>query len=186
MGVPFFRTARTPEVELDREVPHEADSDRATGPGLGVRLAEGAKAGLVATLTMTAYRLPISRSLPPTAQFWAKFVSGGDPDDHPVAAIALHLLYGVGGGTAFGAITPLGSERPSSDDSRETARIEAVGLLWGVLYSAALSVFGERVVLGRLLGMDLDADESLVFHAGHLVYGLTLGTMYGSRSSDEG
>jgi hypothetical protein len=181
MRVPF----RSAEVGPNREETHRVDSDRTTGPGLGARFVEGGKAGLVATLVMTAYRLPISRSLPPTAEFWAKFVSGGDPDDHPVAAIALHLLYGAGGGMAFGAITPLGSERTSSDDSRETAQREAVGLLWGVVYSAALSIFGERVVLGRLLGMDLDVDESLVFHAGHLVYGLTLGTMYGSRTSDE-
>jgi hypothetical protein len=31
----------------------------------------------------------------------------------------------------------------------------------------------------------LDADERLVFHVGHLVYGLTLGTWLGSRTSDE-
>jgi hypothetical protein len=161
------------------------DSDQATGPGLGVRLTEGAKGGLVATLTMTAFRLPVARSLPPTARFWAKFVSGGDPDDNPVAAIALHLLYGIGGGVGFGLLAPMAAQNPA-DDHRETARNEAVGLLTGTLYGVALSVFGERVVLERLLDMDPAADERLVFHAGHLVYGLSLGTWFGSRTSDEG
>lgn len=178
MRVPSPRSA---EVEPD----NQADSGSGEAPGLAARLAEGAKAGFVATLVMTAYRLPVSRSLPPTARFWAKFVSGGDPDDHPVAAIALHLLYGVIGGITFGAITPFGSRRATRDESEETALREAVGLLWGVGYSIALSVFGERVVLERLLDMDLEVDERLVFHAGHVVYGLSLGTMFGSRTSEE-
>jgi len=41
-------------------------------------------------------------------------------------------------------------------------------------------------VLERVLDMDPAADERLVFHAGHLVYGLGLGTWFGSRTSDEG
>ncbi|MFC7081389.1 hypothetical protein [Halorussus caseinilyticus] len=58
--------------------------------------------------------------------------------------------------------------------------------MWGSVYALALSVFGERIVLGRLLGLDLDVDERLVFHAGHLIYGLGLGTLFGSRASDDG
>jgi hypothetical protein len=34
---------------------------------------------------MTVYRLPVTRSLPPTAEFWAKFVSG----DHPMTIRSL-------------------------------------------------------------------------------------------------
>ena len=59
---------------------------------------------------------------------------------------------------------------------------EATGLVVGGVYGLALSVFGERVMLQWFLGMDLDTDESAVFHAGHLVYGLALGAWVGSRA----
>ncbi|NEU57876.1 hypothetical protein [Halorussus sp. MSC15.2] len=197
MRVPFASTA---DPERDRRV--DADSTSATGlaPRLAARIAEGTRAGFVATLVMTAYRLPVSRSLPPTARFWSTFVSGDDPDDHPIIALALHLLYGTVGGAIFGALTPFDagspassprsptgdeSDRSTDDDHRQTASREVIGLLWGTVYALALSVFGERVVLGRVLDMDPEVDERLVFHAGHLVYGLSLGTLFGSRTSDE-
>ncbi len=125
---------------------------------------------------MTAYRLPIARSLPPTAKFWATYVGGGEPSDYPVVALFLHLLYGVGGGCVFAALARA-SERPPT---------EGRGVAAGALFGAILSVFGTRVVLGRLLGMSLEPDESLVFHVSHLIYGLTLGTWVGSRLRDEG
>ena len=159
----------------------DAESERpstdAEDVPLSRRVAEGAEGGLVATLVMTAYRLPISRSLPPTALFWAKYVAGGEASDHPVAGLLLHLLYGVGGGAAFGPLL-------SSRQSRDTARREAVTLLLATGYGIALSIFGERVVLERVLGLDPDADERLVFHVSHVVYGLTLGTWVGSRTGD--
>ncbi len=149
--------------------------------------------GVVATLVMTAYRLPVSRSLPPTARFWSKFVAGGRPEDQPLPALALHLLYGAGAGAAFGLLAPRPSDASATpgtgsdartDDADETARLEAVGLLAGVGYALALSAFGERALLDRLLDVDLDSDERLVFHAGHVVYGLALGTWVGSRTGD--
>ncbi|MFC4448973.1 hypothetical protein [Halorussus aquaticus] len=194
MRVPFTSTA---DPERDRRVDADSASATDSAPRLAARIAEGARAGFVATLVMTAYRLPVSRSLPPTALFWSKFVSGDDPDDHPIIALALHLLYGAVGGAIFGALTPFdagssagstGSHEPgrsTDDDHRETASREVVGLLWGSVYALALSVFGERVVLERVLDMDPEVDERLVFHAGHLVYGLSLGTLFGSRTSDE-
>jgi len=155
------------------------------------RLAAGAEGGFVATLVMTAYRLPVSRSLPPTATLWSRFVAGGRPEDHPVPAVALHLLYGTVAGAVFGLLAPLRGREPSTEPgesvaeaSDETARLEAVGLLVGVGYALALSAFGERALLDRLLDVELDADESLVFHAGHVVYGLSLGTWVGSRTGD--
>lgn len=144
------------------------------------RVTEGATGGLVATLVMTAYRLPISQSLPPTALFWAKYVAGGEESDHPIAGLLLHLLYGVGGGVLFGVLSSVSSESVSSD----TARREQVGLFSAVVYGLALSAFGERVVLEGLLGLDPDDDERLVFHVSHVVYGLTLGTWFGSRAGD--
>lgn len=136
---------------------------------------QGIQGGLIATLVMTAYRLPISGSLPPTANFWAKYVGGGDPDDYPLQGIVLHLLYGTIAGGVFGALVP------SSGGDTE-ARLEEREAALAVGYSIVLSVFGSRVVLGRVLGMDLEPDEALVFHLGHVVYGLTLGTWMGSRA----
>ncbi|WP_225332948.1 hypothetical protein [Halomicrobium urmianum] len=139
--------------------------------------ARGGVGGLIATVVMTVYRIPTTRSLPPTAEFWAQYVAGGDPDDHPVPALLLHLLYGFSGGAAFGALYPAFERRASSDTARE-----AGGTALGALYGLAMSVFGARVVLGRVLGQDLDGTERLVFHVGHLVYGLTLGSWVASES----
>jgi len=46
----------------------------------------------------------------------------------------------------------------------------------------ALSAFGTQVVLQELLDIRLEADELALFHAGHLVYGLSLGAWVGSRT----
>ncbi len=140
-------------------------------------MTRGGVGGLVATVVMTVYRMPTTESLPPTAEFWAQYVAGGDPDDHPLPAIALHLLYGIGGGAAFGALYPALERRAGSDTARE-----AGGTALGALYGLAMSVFGARVVLERVLGQDLDGTERLVFHVGHLVYGLTLGSWVASES----
>ncbi len=125
---------------------------------------------------MTAYRLPVARSLPPTATFWAKYVGGGDPSDYPVVALVLHLLYGAGGGVAFASAFRASERTPT----------EWEGVAAGTIFGVVLSVFGSRVVLGELLDRSLDPDEALVFHVGHLVYGLTLGTWIGSRLRDDG
>lgn len=139
--------------------------------------ARGGAGGLAATVVMTVYRLPTTESLPPTAEFWAQYVAGGDPEDHPVPAFVLHLLYGIGGGAAFGALYPALERRASSDTAREGG-----GTALGAAYGLAMSVFGARVVLRRLLGLDLDGTERLVFHVGHLLYGLSLGSWVASES----
>ncbi|PSQ49671.1 hypothetical protein BRD19_03380 [Halobacteriales archaeon SW_7_65_23] len=133
----------------------------------------GSLGGLVATLSMTVFRLPTSKSLPPTAKFWAKFVGSGDPEDYPITALVLHLLYGVAGGVVYALLTP-GEGDPE-------AAAEAKSALLGTAFGTALSVFGSRVMLVQVLGVDPDRDELLVFHISHVVYGLTLGTWVGSR-----
>jgi len=140
----------------------------------------GAVGGALATAVMTAYRMPVAASLPPTAKFWARFVAGGEPEDHPVPGLALHLLYGACGGAVFGALFRSFGARSDGDDEREVG-----GVVLGSLYALALSAFGERAVLGGLLSTDLDATESLVFHVGHLVYGLSLGSWVASGSTVE-
>ena len=154
----------------------ESDTPVTERTGIDSRTPElGVRGGIVATAVMTVYRMSITNSLPPTAHFWAKYVGSGDPEDYPVVALVLHLLYGVGGGLAFSTLFEPRARGPE-------VRKERRGALWGVLYGAALSVFGARVVLGRLLGMDLAPDERWIFHVSHAVYGLTLGTWIGSSA----
>lgn len=137
----------------------------------------GSLGGLVATLSMTVFRMPTSKSLPPTAVFWAKYVGSGDPEDYPVIALVLHLLYGVTSGIMFALLTP------GRGDSEEVA--ESKGAVLGTVYGIVLSIFGSRIVLERVLGLTLETDERLVFHISHVVYGLTLGTWVGSRFGDD-
>lgn len=137
-------------------------------------MVRGSQAGLVATFVMTAFRLPIMRSLPPSAHFWARYVGEGGPDEYPVAGLLLHLLYGTVSGAVFGALFEI-------SDAERAIEPEQRGLLWGSVYGMCLSAFGTRVMLDALLDVRLDADELALFHAGHLVYGLTLGAWVGSR-----
>ncbi|MEY7850261.1 DUF6789 family protein [Natrarchaeobius sp. A-rgal3] len=153
-----------PSIEAESRAEHAA---RATVRGL--------QAGFIATLIMTAFRLPIMRSLPPSANFWAQYVSGGDPDDHPIAGLALHVLYGVQAGAIFGALFAL-------LDAERSIEAEQRGLVWGSVYGMALSAFGSQIMLKELLGVRLENDELALFHAGHLVYGLSLGAWVGSRT----
>ena len=142
----------------------------------GGALLQGAAGGLVATAVMTVFRMSIARSLPPTAVFWSRFVGSGPPEEYATEGLALHLGYGMAAGVAFAAVFPTGEPAP------EVAR-ERQGAIWGTLYGIALSAFGLRVVLGWLLGMDLDPDERWIFHVGHVIYGLTLGSWLGSRTA---
>lgn len=138
-------------------------------------IALGLKSGLIATVVMTVFRMPISESLPPTAEFWARYVGGGEPEDYPLIGLALHLAYGAAAGGLFAAILGAPAGR------REVER-ERVGVVLGVVYGVLLSFFGERVLLRWLLGLDPEPDERFVFHVSHVVYGLTLGAWMGSRS----
>lgn len=135
----------------------------------------GLQAGFVATLIMTAFRLPILRSLPPSANFWARYISGGEPEDHPIMGLILHVMYGTSAGAIFGGLfTLLDAERSIEPEQR--------GLLWGGVYGLVLSVFGSQIMLEELLDIRLEADELALFHASHAVYGLSLGAWVGSRT----
>ena len=136
-------------------------------------LRTGAVGGLFATFVMTVFREPTARALPPTAVFLSRY-RGGDPEEYPATSLALHVLYGIGGGVGFG----LAFESIVVDADEP----ETVGLVAGVIHATVLSAFGERVVLDHLLDMDLSTDERAIFHAGHVVYGLALGAWVGSRS----
>jgi len=155
------------------------NDDRLPESGRGIHAVaaaiRGLQAGFVATLIMTAFRLPIMRSLPPSANFWSTYVAGGEPDDHPVACIVLHLLYGTLGGAMFGGIFALLSAERSIEPEQR-------GIVWGAVFGMGSSAFGSQIMLNELLDIRLDADELTLFHAGHLVYGIALGAWVGSRT----
>lgn len=175
LGNRSLRTTTQDDESADTEQ-HGGDS-RAESGTIREAITYGSLGGLVATGSMTVFRMPTSKSLPPTAQFWATYVGSGDPEEYPVIALLLHLAYGVGGGVFFALFSP------GSDDTDEIA--ESKGAILGTLYGLLLSVFGMRVLLERLLDTDPDTDERLVFHISHVVYGLTLGTWVGSRFGND-
>ncbi|KYH26688.1 hypothetical protein HAPAU_17880 [Halalkalicoccus paucihalophilus] len=145
-----------------------------TGPIHVARsLFRAAQGGAFATVVMTVFRLPILRSLPPSANFWAKYVGNGHPEEYTGMGILLHFLYGISFGALFGLLYP----RLNLPESAS----ETEGVVWGTVFGLALSVFGERVMLNRLLDIDLGSDAETVFHASHAVYGIALGTWVGSR-----
>lgn len=172
------RVGSTDERTADEQEPEPQSDGNDQQPPPSFRLlrglARGVQGGIIATLTMTVFRLPTMRSLPPTANVWSKYVAGGEPEEHPVAGLGLHLLYGAGAGGAFGVcFEAMDAERAMESETR--------GLLWGTVYGLVLSTFGTHVALKRLLDVRLDEDELTIFHAGHVVYGLSLGAWVGSR-----
>lgn len=130
--------------------------------------------GLFATIVMTVFRLPIFRSLPPTANFWAKYVGSGHPEEYHGIGLLLHLSYGTGAGAVFGLLYATLNAFPG-------ASTETRGVIWGGTYGIALSIFGEHALIRWMLDMDFSEDAATVFHAGHLIYGVALGTWVGSR-----
>ena len=126
----------------------------------------GAAGGAFGTVLMTLLRTPITRELPPTADFWAQYVGDGRPEDYPLIALALHLAYGMGAGVAFGAFAG------DADQTRSLRLAEA--------YAVPLALFGDYAVLRGLLGMDPDRDEASFFRASHLVYAVGLGAVVGA------
>ncbi|SFG73578.1 hypothetical protein SAMN04488063_2829 [Halopelagius inordinatus] len=134
---------------------------------------KGLAAGGVATVVMSCFRISVSKSPPPTSWFWAKYVSGGEPEDHVVPGAMLHLFYGIVSGGVFGALV----SAPTDSSAETEKRTTALGLVYGVL----LSVFGVVTLIRRVLRLDLDDDERFVFHLSHVVYGLVLGAWFGSE-----
>jgi len=125
---------------------------------------------------MTVYRIPVFKALPPTAEFWARYVSGGDVEQHLLPGLLLHFAYGIAGGAVYGALASF----VAVDDP--VAR-ERLSVLSGLAYGLALSAFGARVVFVHVLGRELQSADALVFHVGHAIYGVTLGTFLAASES---
>jgi hypothetical protein len=137
-------------------------------------LIRGIVGGLIATILTTLYRFPVFRALPPTSDFWAKYVGSGDAEAYPTIGLLLRFLYGGTAGGLFGAGISLLNFR----NERER-RLGVLGL--SLVYGLALSVFGTRFLFPYLLDEELEPGESVIFHAGHVIYGLTLGTWISSK-----
>jgi hypothetical protein len=161
-------TAHLPDAS-PRVSPTGSDSVSIPGAGLFRSLARGVAGGLIATVLMTLYRFPVFRALPPTAEFWATYVGGGAPRTHFGTGLVLHFLYGGAAGGLFGVvIDTLGVD----NDGKRSLGVIVLSLAYGL----ALSAFGTRFVFQRLLDEELDPNDDAIFHAGHAIYGLTLGT----------
>lgn len=158
------------EPTARRQPPERSDDNRRMTRTLRL----GAKGGAIATAVMTLFRMPITDSLPPTAEFWAEYLGNGDPAHYPIQALVLHLLYGIAGATAFTAAVERRLRGPEVHTERQ-------GTILATLYGLGMSAFGTRVVLERLLGLDLAPDERWIFHVSHAIYGLTLGAWLGSK-----
>jgi len=139
-------------------------------------IGQGFGGGLIATAIMTAYRIPIFRALPPTAEFWALYVGEERADRYLLEGLLLHALYGGVAGAVFAP--PYEYLR-----SKTTRSAERLGVLAGIGYGLLLSAFGKRVVFEYVLHDDLDPDGALVFHVGHAMYGVTLGTWISTREA---
>lgn len=153
----------------------KADSERQefSPPMLRTAIWRGLKGGFIATAVMTLYRVPVFRALPPTAEFWAKYL-GGEAEQYTLSGIVLHFLYGSVAGAVFGVLfTRFGLRQ------RQTREWD--GIVTGSLYGVVLSLFGTEVIFRYVLGRELESEHELVFHVGHLIYGLTLGTWMSSR-----
>lgn len=164
--------SQPPEAPLDRTVPGRGPAEEPTVSRPA--MFSGLIAGTIATVVMTAFRVPISRSPPPPARL-AAIIAGGEPTDHLLAGLLGHLAYGTVAGGVFGVLA--GARLRGTDRTAERR-----GAILGSLYGLALSVFGSAVLLKRVLRVDPDPDERFVFHVSHLIYGLTLGILVASRS----
>jgi ABC-type uncharacterized transport system permease subunit len=137
-------------------------------------IVRGCKGGLIATAVMTVYRVPVFRALPPTAEFWSRYIGHRDAEAYLPQGVLLHFLYGMVAGGLFGPLFSWLTARQSMD--RPFA-----GVVYGLVYGLLLSVIGTRIMFEHVIDNELEPDQALVFHVGHAIYGLTLGTWLASH-----
>jgi len=131
----------------------------------------GLAGGLVATIVMTALMMVMGDGgPPPTAGLVAKF-AGGDPADHAMPGMLLHLSYGVLAGAVFAVGAPLVGLSLGSIGV-------AVGV--GLAYGIVLMVGGMAFWMRTVIGMEPDTGTMVVFGTVHVVYGAVLGAFVGA------
>ncbi len=131
----------------------------------------GLAGGLVATIVMTAVMMAMGDGdPPPTAALVAKF-AGGEPADHAMPGMILHLIYGVVAGAVFAVGVPFVGFSLGSVGI-------AVGL--GLVYGVVLMIGGMVFWMRTVLGMEPDTGTMMTFGTVHVVYGVVLGAFLGA------
>lgn len=129
-------------------------------------LIPGLVGGLIATVVMTVVMMVVGDGgPPPTAIFVAKF-AGGEPDEHKMPGMVLHLLYGIGAGGALAVGAPL-----VGVELGDVVVAVGVGLAYGVALMIVGMVFWMRIVIGA----EPDKRMMAAFAAAHVTYGVVLG-----------
>jgi len=134
-------------------------------------LTPGLVGGLVATVVMTGVMMAMGDGgPPPTAALVATF-AGGEPADHRMPGMVLHLVYGTVAGAVLAVGAPLVGLGLGS-----TVVATAVGLGYGIV----LMVGGMAFWMRGVIGMEPDRDTMLTFGVVHVVYGVVLGAVLGT------
>jgi hypothetical protein len=134
-------------------------------------LVAGLAGGLVATIGMTIVMLLGGDGGPPPTASLVSTFAGGQPADHAMPGMALHLFYGIVAGAGFAAGVPLlGFEL--------TDLLVATGL--GIGYGLVLLVVGMVFWMRMVIGMEGDTDTMVLFGVVHVVYGAVLGGFVGA------
>ncbi|QCC48931.1 hypothetical protein DV707_09895 [Halobellus limi] len=107
---------------------------------------------------------------PPTAGLVAKF-AGGEPEDHAMPGMVLHVIYGVVAGAVFAVGAPLLGLGLGSI---------AVAVVLGLVYGLVLMIGGMMFWMRMVLGMEPDRDTMVMFGTVHVVYGVLLGAFLGA------
>jgi hypothetical protein len=102
---------------------------------------------------------------PPTANLIAKF-AGGEPDEHKMPGMLLHLVYGTGAGAVLAVGAPLVSLGFGS---------LAVSVGLGLAYGVALMLVGMVFWVRAVIGIEPDKETVVAFAAAHAAYGVVLG-----------
>jgi hypothetical protein len=131
----------------------------------------GLAGGLVATIVMTIVMMVMGDGgPPPTAALVSKF-AGGDPADHKMPGMVLHLLYGTIAGAVFAVGVPLAGLSLGS-----IGIAIGLGLVYGIILMIGGMVFWMRVVIG----MEPDQQMMMTFGVVHVIYGVVLGAFLGA------
>jgi hypothetical protein len=131
----------------------------------------GLVGGVLATVVMTVFMMALGDdSPPPTALFWSKYIDDGPPDEYMMQGMALHFLYGIGGGGAFGAVLAV-----ASVDIADLVVTTGPGLAYGFVLFAVAAVFW----MNMILDLDPEPRDVGLFLFFHLVYGGVLGAVVG-------
>jgi hypothetical protein len=134
----------------------------------------GLVGGLVATIVMTITMVLAGDGGPPPTAALVATVAGGDPADHQLPGMLLHLLYGTAAGAVFALGLPVFG-------FRNAAVPVTTGL--GLLYGLVLMIGGVVVWLRLIVGIEPDRAMAMQFGAVHAVYGVVLGAVVGAGLS---